>query len=64
MVIRLTILLILLTAVCCEKDYTDFVKDLKKNIEDKDGPFYHHVYNTLAFISDTYGPRMWGSQQL
>ena len=64
MLIRLAVLLLVLTAVHTEKDYTEFVKDLKANIEDKNGPYYHSVYNRLAYISDTYGPRMWGSQTL
>jgi carboxypeptidase Q len=64
MVIRFIVAVLLLTAVCAEKDYTDFVKSLKTNIEDKTLDFYHSAYNRLAFISDTYGPRMWGSQTL
>lgn len=55
---------LLLTAVSAEKDYTDFVKSLKTNIEDPKTDFYHSAYNRLAFISDTYGPRVWGSQTL
>ena len=38
--IRLTILILVLTAVQSEKDYTDFVKSLKDNIENKTGDFY------------------------
>jgi len=37
---------------------------IKANIEDKDGDFYHKAYEHLAFISDSYGPRMWGSPVL
>ena len=37
---------------------------LKKAIQDKDGEFYHSAYKNLAYISDTYGPRLWGSQAL
>jgi carboxypeptidase Q len=44
-----------------EKDYTDLVKSLKSSIEDQQGIFYHSAYTRLAYISDTYGPRMWGS---
>ena len=62
--IRLTILILVLTAVQSEKDYTDFVKSLKDNIENKTGDFYHSAYKRLAYISDTWGPRMWGSPQL
>ena len=50
--------------VSAEKDYTDLVKFLKANIEDQKGPFYHSAFNRLAYISDTYGPRMWGSETL
>jgi carboxypeptidase Q len=64
MVKRLALLLLLLAIVAAEKDYTDLVKFLKSKIEDKSGPFYHSAYNRLAYISDTYGPRMWGSQTL
>ena len=31
---------------------------------DDKGPFYHGAYEKLAYISDTYGPRMWGSPAL
>ena len=27
----------------------------------KEEPFKHSAWNRLAYISDTYGPRMWGS---
>ncbi len=37
---------------------------LKTAIQDKDGEFYHSAYKNLAYISDTYGPRLWGSQAL
>ena len=40
------------------------VKLLKSNIENKTGIFYHSAYERLAYITDTYGPRMWGSQAL
>ena len=64
MFIRLLLLLVLLTAANAEKDYTDLVKYLKSQIENKTSPFYHAAYNRLAYISDTYGPRLWGSQTL
>lgn len=56
--------LLLLSVLQAEKDYTDDVKALKAAIEDKNGPHYHFAYNKLAFLSDTYGPRMWGSAPL
>lgn len=45
-----------------EKDYTDFVKALQDKIQLE--PFRHSSYNRLAYITDTYGPRMWGSMAL
>ena len=42
-----------------EKDYTDFVKYLQQKI--KESPFKGSSYNRLAYITDTFGPRMWGS---
>jgi hypothetical protein len=45
-----------------EKDYTDFVKNLQQKI--KESPFKGSAYDRLAYITDTYGPRMWGSTVL
>ena len=64
MLAKLAVLLLVLTVVHTEKDYTDFVNHLKTNIENTTGGFYHSAYNSLAYISDTYGPRMWGGQVL
>jgi carboxypeptidase Q len=64
MLVKLIVLVLVFTTLNAEKDYTDFVKFLKTQIENKNGPFYHSAYNRLAYISDTYGPRMWGSQVL
>ncbi len=55
-------LIVLLSAVKIEKDYTDFVLDLSEKI--KQAPFRHSAYDRLAYITDTYGPRMWGSMTL
>jgi|LakMenEpi03Aug12_release.lakeMendotaPanAssembly.Ray.scaffolds.fasta_scaffold4416519_1 hypothetical protein len=41
-------------------DYTDVVNKLKTTIKD-DQNFTHSAYKRLAYISDTYGPRVWGS---
>ena len=61
--VKLALLLLVLSVVQAdEKNYTDFVTSLKTNIENQTGDFYHSAYNRLAYISDTYGPRMWGSQ--
>ncbi len=64
MIVRLALILLVITAVHSEKDYTEFVNFLKTNIENKTGSFYHSAYERLAYISDTYGPRLWGSQVL
>lgn len=65
MLIKLVLLVVLLlSTVNGEKDYTDLVKFLKSQIENKTSGFYHAAYNRLAYISDTYGPRLWGSQTL
>lgn len=58
------VLCLILLVVNAEKDYTDLVKLLKNKIEDKNGLYYHSAFNRLAYISDTYGPRMWGSDAL
>jgi carboxypeptidase Q len=55
---------LIIMLVSAEKDYTELVKFLKANIEDQKGPFYHSAFSRLAYISDTYGPRMWGSETL
>lgn len=59
----LAVSLILGTATC-EKDYTDFVKNIESSIQNSSSVFYHSAYERLAYISDTYGPRMWGSKAL
>lgn len=58
------LLLCLAVLTVCEKDYTDFVKALQDNIKDTKGIFYHKAYERLANLSDTFGPRMWGSSVL
>ncbi len=45
-----------------EKDYTEFVNYLQAQIQKE--PFKHSAYDRLAYITDTYGPRMWGSVAL
>lgn len=55
-------LIVLLSAVKIEKDYTGFVQDLSQKM--KQAPFKHSAYDRLAYITDTYGPRMWGSMTL
>jgi len=60
----LALLLVLTVLVACEKDYSDFVKSLQSSIQDPKGIFYHKAYERLANLSDTFGPRMWGSTVL
>ena len=45
-----------------EKDYTDLVKNLQSKIQT--APFKGSAYERLAYITDSYGPRMWGSNTL
>lgn len=52
--------LVLLAAA--EKDYTETVHQLQDKM--KEDGFKHSAWNRLAYISDTYGPRMWGSTVL
>lgn len=56
--------LLLLTVFAAEKDYTGFVEKIKESISDPKGIFYHSTYERLAYLSDTYGPRLWGSSTL
>jgi carboxypeptidase Q len=62
-------LIVLLLAVstlgyklAAEKDYTDFVVALSQKI--KQAPWKYSAYERLGYITDTYGPRMWGSVSL
>lgn len=64
MIRQVLLICLVIMLVSGEKDYTDLVKSLKASIEDKNGIFYHSAFNRLAYISDTYGPRMWGSNAL
>jgi hypothetical protein len=64
MIARFVILLLVLAVVYAEKDYTADVNKLKANILDQKQNFYHGAYNKLAYISDSYGPRLWGSKAL
>ena len=53
---------LLFTSKAEEKDYTDFVKNLQQQI--KLPTFKGASYERLAYITDSYGPRMWGSNTL
>lgn len=58
----LSLLIFTQAVISEEKDYTDFVKYLQEKINQT--PFKGSAYKRLAFITDTYGPRMWGSTVL
>ena len=58
----LTLLLIFHGVLGAEKDYTEFVNNLKLKITQ--APFKGSAYDRLAYITDSYGPRMWGSTVL
>lgn len=61
-------LLVLLIAVAMGRQgepdpkYVAFVQDLAAKIKTPD--FMHKSYERLAVMTDTFGPRMWGSQVL
>lgn len=55
-------LILLSVVVQTEKDYTDLVKFLALKIQEP--RFKGSAYDRLAYITDTYGPRMWGSMAL
>ena len=56
------IALLLPATLAAEKNYTQFVNTLKDKITQ--APFKHAAYERLAYIVDTYGPRIWGSVAL
>jgi len=56
------LLAIFSTVLAAEKDYTNFVKDLQSKIQQ--APYKGSSYERLAYITDTYGTRMWGSTTL
>ena len=64
MKIHIFAIFLLALAACVEIDYTETVNKLKDAINNKADKFYHKAYDRLAYISDTFGPRMWGSSAL
>ena len=62
MIQRAILVCLLLVLISAEKNYTDFVLDLKNKIQQ--APWKYSAYDRLAYITDTYGPRMWGSVTL
>ena len=53
-----------LVLACAEKNYTVAVLNISTAIRNTSGPFYHKAYDRLANFSDTFGPRLWGSESL
>ena len=49
-------------AVQAQDNYELVVTKLREAMLQKE--FKHKAYDHLAYIVDTYGPRMWGSKQL
>lgn len=37
---------------------------IKNSVEDPNSKFHHSSFNRLAYLVDTYGPRLWGSESL
>ena len=54
--------LIIVLINSAQKDYTEFVNFLAQKI--KEPNFKGSAYERLAYITDTYGARMWGSTVL
>jgi hypothetical protein len=62
-----SIVLLLVLVLCClaeEKNYTVDVLKLKALIEDEAGDYHHKAYDRLAYFTDMFGPRLWGSRAL
>ena len=59
----LAMLLLVAGVLTAEIDYTETVQKLQDAINNNPA-FHHKAYEHLAYISDTFGPRMWGSDAL
>ena len=62
LLLLLVALALLQPVLSAEKNYTDFVNDLK--VKMKTTEYKGASYDRLAYIVDTYGPRMWGGVAL
>ncbi|CAD8164736.1 unnamed protein product [Paramecium octaurelia] len=40
------------------------ILQLRETVKNPYSPFYHSSYNRLAYYVDTFGPRMWGSENM
>ena len=64
-VVSILVLSLLIIATSAQaEDYTTIVQNLIDNMHNVSGLFHHAAYNRLALLSDTYGPRLWGSAAL
>jgi carboxypeptidase Q len=62
--LSLFILLLLIQLFSAEKNYTSLIQDLQSAINNSRLPYNHYAYNELAYVVDTFGPRLWGSSNL
>ena len=62
LLLLVAVLALLQPGLSAEKNYTDFVNDLKAKMQTK--AYKGASYERLAYIVDTYGPRMWGGVAL
>lgn len=64
LIMKIWILILAFVLTSCEKNYTDFVLNVRNSIRNSVGTFHHQAYERLAKFSDTFGPRLWGSEAL
>lgn len=64
--ISLLIVMVLLAAqsLAADKNYTINVLQIKNTVKSNSSQYHHSAYNRLAYWVDTYGPRLWGSNNL
>ena len=62
--IKTVLMVILVLGVLAEKDYSSAVLKLKESISNPQGNYYHKAFERLANFSDSFGPRLWGSEIL
>lgn len=61
---RYSVLIILLVVSFAEKNYTEQITNINSLVKNSSGLYHHRAYNRLAYFSDTFGPRLWGSDVL
>jgi carboxypeptidase Q len=62
--LSLFILLLLIQILSAEKNYTNVIQDLQAAINNSRLLYKHFAYDQLAYVVDTFGPRLWGSSNL